>query len=180
MKPEDLRNPGCPSCYLLAAWEKAAGPQSFVELGGKFAVVNQAWADMFAREKWEFQSLTWPEITHPDDVGIDSHEVERLKRGEGLPYYDLDKRYRRKSGEYFPIRLRVNLVPKDSGEPWFFWVSAIPLADLEENRGGLVKAGFGPEVYQRAAAEIFSGIQMIREARLGGAGALGLEGDGEC
>ncbi len=162
MRPDDLRNPECSSCYLLAAWETASGPEAFVELNGRFLIVNRAWGRMFGRAPSEFPSLAWRDVTHPDDVGVDQAEVDRLLRGEGEPYYELPKRYIHKNGAVFRVRLCVSLVPKVDGSPWFFWVSAFKQTVLAENRARLARTGFGKEVYRRAAEDLTSAVDTIK------------------
>lgn len=161
MRPSELRNPDCPNCYLLAAWHGAAGASAFVDLGGRFIEVNQAWADMFGRSREDFPRLTWPEITVPEDVAADQHEVERLLRGEGPSFYELVKRYIGADGEPFPVLLRVAMVRRRCGEAWFFWVHATPLEELQRNERALIDAGFGEQVMARETARLASAGEKL-------------------
>jgi len=59
--------------------------------------------------------MTFHDITHPDDVGEDVAQGERVKAGE-LDTYLMEKRYVRKDGTIVWVHLTVSAVRNASGK----------------------------------------------------------------
>ncbi|GIX30188.1 MAG: hypothetical protein KatS3mg124_0660 [Porticoccaceae bacterium] len=110
--------------------ENAPVGLAIVTLEGRFAEVNRALADMLGYSREELRSLTFQEITHPDDLAADLDNVRRLLAGE-IPNYRMEKRYLRRDGALLPARLHVALVRDEDGRPLHF-VSQI--VDISEER----------------------------------------------
>ena len=69
-------------------------------------------------------------MTHPEDLAADLAAAERVQHGE-IPTYTMEKRYRRKSGDYFWGELTVSLLRDEKGEPLNF-ISVIK--DISERK----------------------------------------------
>jgi PAS domain S-box-containing protein len=82
----------------------------------RFLRVNGALCQMVGYSETELVQMSFPDITHPDDVRADAELAERLFRRE-IPFYRLQKRYVKKNGEIIWINLTKSLILDDNGEP---------------------------------------------------------------
>ncbi|HKA00367.1 MAG TPA: PAS domain-containing protein, partial [Candidatus Solibacter sp.] len=70
----------------------------------RFEKVNSALCRMVDYDEAELVRLSFVDVTHPDDVRIDVKLAEQLFKGE-IPFYRIQKRYVKKSGEIIWINL---------------------------------------------------------------------------
>jgi PAS domain S-box-containing protein len=82
----------------------------------RFFKVNSALCQMVGYPEGELVQKTFAEITHPDDVRADVDLAERLFRRE-IPFYRIQKRYVKKTGEFIWINLTASLILGADGEP---------------------------------------------------------------
>jgi diguanylate cyclase (GGDEF)-like protein/PAS domain S-box-containing protein len=92
---------------------------AIVDLDYRFARVNNTLCQMVGYTEEELISLTFPDITHPEDIDIDIQFAERLLRKE-IPCYKIDKRYIKKNKEVLWITLSVSTVVDSDGKPLYF------------------------------------------------------------
>lgn len=123
-------------------------PTAFVDPDDRFIWVNAAWTDMLGYATTELIGRQWQEITHPEDVGGDLDNVQRVKSGKLSEYY-LEKRYRTKSGSYIRIGLYVHRYPPPSsssdrptGQHEGYVVFTQPLHQHSENAMHQLQAEF--------------------------------------
>jgi two-component system cell cycle sensor histidine kinase/response regulator CckA len=64
----------------------------------------------------ELLQLSFVDITHPDDVLADVELAEKLFKRE-IPFYRIQKRYMKKSGEIIWINLTASMILGPNGEP---------------------------------------------------------------
>ena len=64
----------------------------------------------------ELLQKTFAEITHPDDVRADLELAERLFKRE-TPFYRMQKRYQKKTGEIIWINLTASMILGPGGQP---------------------------------------------------------------
>lgn len=102
-----------------ATFEQAAVGIAHVSPEGKFLRINQKFCDIAGYPLGELLTLTFQEITHPDDLDADLNQVKRVLAGE-IEIYSVEKRYRRKDGEFIWVNLTVSLVHKDDASPDYF------------------------------------------------------------
>jgi PAS domain S-box-containing protein len=74
---------------------------------------------MFGYDEASLCSLTFQDITHPEDLAVDLHLLEACLAGERSDYR-MDKRYRRSDGSYLSCGLTVVLVRGPDGCPLYF------------------------------------------------------------
>ena len=96
----------------------------------RFYKVNAAFCSMFGYTEQELADLTFKEITHPEHVGVDIENVEKLARGE-IPVYKTEKRYIAKSGEALWGSLTLSVIRDSSGEFLHFLVL---IENIDERR----------------------------------------------
>jgi PAS domain S-box-containing protein len=111
-------------------FEQAAVGIAHVDPEGRWLQVNQKLCDIvgFARE--ELPSMTFQDITHPDDLGADIALMRQVLDGQ-INTYTIEKRYLRKDGSEVWIALTVALVRNDAGKPDYF-ISVI--ADISKRK----------------------------------------------
>jgi PAS domain S-box-containing protein len=74
---------------------------------GRFVRVNRKYCELLGWSVVEMLTLDFMAVTHPDDLGADLAQMERLKQGE-LREFTLEKRYLRKDGEVVWVSLAVS------------------------------------------------------------------------
>jgi diguanylate cyclase (GGDEF)-like protein/PAS domain S-box-containing protein len=112
------------------AFEEAPIGMALVGLDGSFLRVNRALPEIVGRNAEELLTLTFQDITHPEDLEADLDLVRQVIAGE-LRSYRMEKRYLRADGEQAWVLLSVSLVRDEAGEPLYF-VSQIE--DVTERR----------------------------------------------
>ena len=87
------------------------GPLGFAFVGKDFRIlkVNSALCRLLGYSEAELLQMSFPEITHPDDVGADVEFAERLFRRE-IPFYRMRKRYVKKNGEVIWVSLNATVI----------------------------------------------------------------------
>ncbi|MDD5387898.1 MAG: PAS domain S-box protein [Gallionellaceae bacterium] len=102
-----------------ATFDQAAVGIARVALDGGWLEVNQKVCDIVGYTREELLSLTFQDITHPDDLSADLDYLRQMLVGT-LQTYSMEKRYLRKSGEIIWINLTVSLVRNSDGSPKYF------------------------------------------------------------
>jgi diguanylate cyclase (GGDEF)-like protein/PAS domain S-box-containing protein len=112
------------------AFEHAPIGMAMVGRDGRFFRVNPALCKMLGYTNEELLLLASDELSHPDDVADTVSRHVEAYRG-GLENYVLDKRYRRKQGDWIWCRVHVTLVRDADGEPLY---SLGQILDVTERR----------------------------------------------
>ncbi len=108
---------------LHATFEQAAVGLAHVGLDGRWLRVNQKLCEIVGYTRAELLSLTFQDITHPDDLADDVALVKQLLAGE-IPNYSLEKRYWHKQGHLVWVNLTVSAV-RDLPEKPAYFISVI-------------------------------------------------------
>lgn len=82
------------------SFEEGPIGMALVGLDFRFMKVNSRLWQMLGYSEDEMKKLTFPDITHPDDIASDVELAERMFRGE-IPNYRIEKRYIKKMGRSF-------------------------------------------------------------------------------
>ena len=99
-----------------AIFEQAAIGIALLTPEGRWIQTNGRMCGMLGYTREELAPLSIRDITHPDDYGPDIEQKDRLLRGE-IPSFQLEKRYRRKQGDFVWAHLSVSLVRDADGQP---------------------------------------------------------------
>ncbi len=83
--------------------------------------VNDRLCAMLGYTREELTARTWPELTHPDDLGRDTALFEEVLRG-ARDGYTIEKRFLRRSGEVLWARLAAQAVRDEAGRVAYFTV----------------------------------------------------------
>jgi PAS domain S-box-containing protein len=94
------------------------GPLGLALIGKdyRFEKANSALCRMVDYDEVELLQLSFVDITHPDDVRADVDLAEQLFKRE-IPFYRIQKRYVKKSGEIIWINLTASMILGPKGEP---------------------------------------------------------------
>lgn len=120
MADDTMNAPTGPSAmHFCLATEHSPIGTALVGLDGSWLNVNASLQAFLGYRAEEFASLTFQDITHPDDLDADLALLEQLVAGT-IPSYQMEKRYIRKDGETVWAKLTVSLVRDETGAPQFF------------------------------------------------------------
>ena len=115
-----------------STFELAAVGVAHVNPDGRFLRVNDKLSAITGYSKEELLKLTFQAITHPDDIGNDVAQGDKMKTGE-LDTYSMEKRYIRKNGSIVWVHLTVSGVRDTSGKVKHF-ISVVE--DISARREG--------------------------------------------
>lgn len=101
------------------AFEKSPIGMALVTLEGRFIDLNQAYCKSTGYSFEELKSLTFMDITHPEDLELDLHYVHKVMEGE-INDYQIEKRYIHKNGSNIWVILSVSLVRDFENNPLYF------------------------------------------------------------
>lgn len=90
-----------------------------VGLDGRWIRVNEAVCRITGYTRKELHTMTFADVTHPDDIETDWSHANRLLAGE-IATYSLEKRYVQKKGGLAWINLTVSLQRDAAGSPQNF------------------------------------------------------------
>ncbi len=102
-----------------SAFEGAPVGMCLVSPEGRFLGVNNAFCLMLERPESELLSLSFLDVTHPEDRDASREWVGKILSGEEVPE-SLEKRYLRKSGQVLWGIVRSSLLRGDDGAPLVF------------------------------------------------------------
>jgi diguanylate cyclase (GGDEF)-like protein/PAS domain S-box-containing protein len=86
---------------------------------GQFLEVNRALCELLGYERHELTTLTFQQITHPQDLEKDLAMLRLLQAGE-QETFRMEKRYLDRAGESVWVQLTVSMVADEQGRPLYF------------------------------------------------------------
>lgn len=93
--------------------------KAIVELDGTWRQVNVAATRLLGYSEEQLLTLTFHDITHPDDLDLDLELMSQLIAGE-IASYQVEKRYFTASGQIVWVLLSVALVRDEEDTPLYF------------------------------------------------------------
>ncbi|MEI1278447.1 PAS domain S-box protein [Leptospira venezuelensis] len=112
------------------AFESNGIGMALVSSEGKWLKVNRKLCEMLGYSETEFYSLTFQDITHPEDLEKDLNYVKQILDKE-IESYKMEKRYFKKDGSIIWINLSVSSV-RDKFDNFLYFVSQIE--DITEKK----------------------------------------------
>ena len=91
---------------------------TIIDLDYRYVKVNPMFCRMVGYTEQELATLTFPEITHPEDIERNLEIAHRLRRGEALSC-SMEKRYIRKNGETVWVNMTSSVIHDDRGQPLY-------------------------------------------------------------
>lgn len=101
------------------AFDNAAIGMAIVSPEGRWLEVNPSLCEIVGYSEQELLQMTFQDVTHPEDLDLDLHNVEHMLCGR-LRSYHMEKRYIRKDGHTVWVLLSVSLVHNNEGDPLHF------------------------------------------------------------
>src|SRR5579875_434256 len=98
------------------AFDHAAIGMALVAPDGRWLQVNRSICELVGYSEEELLSLTFQDLTHPEDLDADLKYVQQMLDRK-IDTYQMEKRYIRKDGEIVWILLSVSLVSDPHGQP---------------------------------------------------------------
>lgn len=96
----------------------------------QFVHVNPAFYQLLGYSPSEMISLSFDEITHPEDLPQDLHYLEQINQDQ-RDSYRMEKRYFKKNGEVVWVKMAVTMLRDEDGNPEF---SLALIEDITERR----------------------------------------------
>jgi PAS domain S-box-containing protein len=147
---------------LWSAFEHAANGMALVSGEGKFLRVNNSFSRITGYPNEKLLSVTFQEITHPDDLKIDVSYLQQMLRSE-LKFYELEKRYIHADGYYIWVNLSVSMVPNEDGSPKYFIAQIRDISEQKSYEVELKQARERAEAADRAKSSFLA--MMSHEIR---------------
>lgn len=101
------------------AMEYSAIGMALVSPQGKWLQVNKSLCKLLGYEADYLKTLSFQEITHPEDLGKDLALLQQLL-DDDIQSYNMEKRYLCRSGEMVWVLLAVSLVRDENQNPLYF------------------------------------------------------------
>lgn len=112
------------------AMEYSAIGMALVGTEGQWLQVNKALCHFLGYSQEELRSLTFQQLTWPEDLNSDLDQLNMLVRGE-INSYSLEKRYYTRKGDVVWALLTVSLVRQADGTPLYFISQIEDITDLK-------------------------------------------------
>lgn len=93
--------------------------------------VNDRLCDIFGYSREALQCMTWPELTHPDDLEVDLQKFNTLLANE-TDHYTLEKRFIRRDGKVIHAFIAVNCIRHPDGSPDYFLALVQDISERKE------------------------------------------------
>lgn len=113
------------------AMEYSAIGMALVGTEGQWLQANKALCQFLGYSQSELQSLTFQQLTCPEDLNTDLDQLEQLVNGD-INTYTMEKRYYTRSGEVVWALLAVSLVRHADGSPLYFIAQIEDINDLKQ------------------------------------------------
>jgi two-component system, cell cycle sensor histidine kinase and response regulator CckA len=117
----------------------------------RFTKANTAFCKMMGYSEHEIMSLTFRDITHPEDISDSAEAMRQLSCGE-IPVYKTEKRYVRKNREVVWGSLTVTLVRNKNGQFLYFLAMVEDITERKQIEEALHKSEAMLNESQRVAA----------------------------
>ena len=111
-----------------SAFEDAPIGMAITAIDGTFLRVNEALCEMLERSAEELASLTWADVTHPEDRGVQEAYEDSALSGGGA-FFRTEKRYLRRDGRIVWALLSRSLIRGSAGEPTAFISQVVDITD---------------------------------------------------
>ena len=135
--------------------------------------VNTTLCNMLGYTKAELMQMSWPELTHPDDLTLDLTQFNRLLNDE-IDGYMLDKRFIHKDGHSVFTHMAVQCLRHPDRSVDYLVAIIIDISELKRSEEELIKAKEKAEESDRLKSAFLA--NMSHEIRTPMNGILGFTG----
>jgi two-component system phosphate regulon sensor histidine kinase PhoR len=155
---EVVRAPDTDALWRLTMEHSPVG-MAILSPAGDFLTANVALCDMLGYDPDVMATLTFQDITHPDDLAADLRLVARALAGE-ISSYRITKRYIRSDGSTLIGDLSVALLRGADGAPIHFISQVADLTERQAFVDRLDVAEAAAEAERRRAQAVFEGVSV--------------------
>ncbi|MGB2924464.1 MAG: PAS domain S-box protein [Limnothrix sp.] len=124
-----------------------------VNMDGQFLIANQAFCELVGYSVAELESMTWPEISHPDDVPICTEKVKQLIQGS-IETIIWEKRYIHKQGHLIWIKAIVSCIYDKQDQPQYLLCLIEDISAYKEAQAQLAQS-------QNRYRDLIEGIHAV-------------------
>jgi PAS domain S-box-containing protein len=129
-----------------------------------FREANRTFCRLLGYSREQLLKLTFPDVTHPDDIDVDAHLATALFAGE-IPSYTLEKRYLSQGGQVLWARLTGSAIPEEAGPPLY---ALATIEDVTESRQEAFRARSEAIAARRTLHTLTSReVEILDEAQRG-------------
>jgi PAS domain S-box-containing protein/putative nucleotidyltransferase with HDIG domain len=121
-----------------ATFDQAAVGIAIVAPDGRWLRVNHRLCAILGYSQEELLETNFQSLTHPDDLGSDLENMNRMLAHE-ISTYTMEKKYIRKDGEVLRAKLTVSMVSDDNGDPSYFIGVVEDIRDLKEKEARVLR-----------------------------------------
>lgn len=147
--------------YFRNTFEQAAVGIAHVGLDGRWLRVNNKMCAILGYSADELRSLTFQDLTHPDDLHADLEQVQRLLEGS-IDTYTMEKRYVRNNGSNLWANLTVSLHRDNAGAPEYF---IAVVEDISARRAAEQQARTASHALDQALLQLVQALTRSVEKR---------------
>lgn len=130
-----LRELGDSEARFRGVFDQASVGVALLDPQGRWIMVNRTLCAIIGYREEELLALDFQTITHPEDLGKDMEQAQKVIAGE-IAGYQMEKRYLRKDGAVVWIMLHVGRIDATADHPAYF-VSVVE--DISERKAAEAK-----------------------------------------
>lgn len=123
---------------LMNAIDYASIGMVMVEPNGKFHRVNESFCTMIGYLEAELLQMNFDELTHPNDINIDSKVIRELINHEQNMSL-IETRYVKKDGEILEVCITTTLLKDDKGDLLYFFIQVLDITLRKETEKQLIE-----------------------------------------
>lgn len=115
-----------------AIFSHAAVGIARIALDGRWLEVNKRFCEILGYPETELKTLSYQQVTYPDDLELDTSLLMELLAGK-RDSYTIEKRYFRKDGNIIWSRLSISLIKDAQGKPAYIAAFIEDISDLKNS-----------------------------------------------
>ncbi len=135
----------------------APSGMALVNLQGRFLKVNAAWCNDIGYSSNELCTMTFMDITHPEDLEISTQALTKLAANK-IDEIHFEKRYRHKLGHYIWVLLEVSLIKNNEGKPLY---NVSQLHNISKSKGIQDALRQSEELFKKAFNFAPTGMALV-------------------
>ena len=145
--------------FVRATFDQAAVGIVVAGLDGRYQQMNRKFCDILGFTEAELRSMTFAEITHPEDLENTRHLVDDLLAGR-IGHYAIEKRYVRGDHGTMWGRATVTLMRDDHGRPTHFIGVIEDISQRKEAERALAEETRVLEILNRTGTMLASSLDL--------------------